>query len=314
MSAAPDPEVSVVVCTRNRAGLLAETLTSLAGQSIARERYEVVVVDNWSTDATHETAQDALARDGVRGRCVRERALGLNHARNRGIEDSNATIVAFLDDDARAEPQWLEALLAAFAAGTCNGVGGPIELVWQAPPPRWQHQNYLRLLAQFDLGVDRRAVDRYPYLVGTNMAFTRETFARFGRFDPRFDRQGTNLLSMGDTEYCHRVVRGGGTLVYEPRARVRHVVAPDRVRLSFLLRRSYSNGRSLCRLKDLRRDLDANPSRPALVVKTIGLLLRKLAARDPAGSARQASSLAWHLGYLREALRTRIRPFEPLRG
>jgi hypothetical protein len=78
-------------------------------------------------------------------------------------------------------------------------------------------------------------------------------------------------------------------------------VTPERARLSFLLRRSYSNGRSLCRLKALRNDLDAKPSQPAALVRTVGNLLRQLKHRDAAESARLASSIAWHLGYLREA-------------
>jgi glucosyl-dolichyl phosphate glucuronosyltransferase len=296
------PEVSVIVCTRNRASGLAETLDSLTAQSLARQRYEVIVVDNWSTDSTRQVAETALEREGLRGRCVLERALGLNNARNRGVEDSRGEIVAFLDDDARALPAWLDALLAAFAAGTPDGVGGPVELVWQAPPPRWQHRDYFRLLAEFDLGAERCAVDVFPYLVGTNMAFTRDTFRRVGLFDPRFDRQGTNLLSMGDTEFCHRVVQSGGHLFYEPRARVRHLVPPDRATLSFLLRRSYSNGRSLRRLKALRSDLDAKPPRPGTLASAVSRLLRRLAERDLVASARLASSVAWHLGYLREGL------------
>jgi len=305
-------EISVIVPTRNRARSLADTLASLARQSLPRSRYEVVVVDNGSTDTTAELAGSTLGREGLHGRCVREPALGANLARNRGIEDSKGKIVAFLDDDARAEPPWLEALLSAFSDGCVNGVGGAIELLWQTAPPRWQHRNYLHLLAQFDLGAERRKVERYPYLVSTNLAFTRQTFDRFGVFDPRLDRRGSQLLSMGDTEYCHRVVRGGGTLFYEPRAVVRHLVPEDRTRLSFLLRRSYSNGRSLCQLKNLWRDLDAEPSRPASLVRTGVNLLREVRKRNLAGCARQASLLAWHLGYLREALLTRTPPASPL--
>jgi len=295
------PDISVVVCTRNRAALLAGTLESLAAQSLDAARYEVVVVDNWSSDATGEVAQRALANGGLHGRCVRERALGLNNARNRGIEDSHGAIVAFLDDDARAAPQWLEALLGAFTEDPASGVGGPIELQWETPPPRWRHGGYLQLLAAFDLGTVRHRVDRFPYLVGTNMAFGRDTFRQIGLFDPQFDRQGRNLLSMGDTEFCHRVVRAGGTLLYEPRARVRHLVPSDRVSLSFLLRRSYSNGRSLCRLKALRSDVDVPAATPAALVEIARRLVRQLLRRDPVGSARLASSLFLQVGYLRES-------------
>jgi len=296
-----DPDISVIVCTRNRATLLGDTLASLAAQTLPRERYEVVVVDNDSTDSTRPMAERALESERLVGRVVHETVLGLNNARNRGVADSRGALLAFLDDDARAVSGWLAALLGAFANDPPDGVGGPVELVWQAPPPRWQHRGYLRLLAEFDLGPERCPVEVYPYLVGTNMTFSRDVFRRVGTFDPRFDRQGTSLLSMGDTEFCHRVVRGGGRLVYEPRARVRHVVTPDRARLSFLLRRSYSNGRSLCRLKSLRGDLEARSAEPSGLAWTVARLLRRLARRDLNESVRFASSVAWQLGYLREA-------------
>lgn len=295
------PDVSVVIPTYNRADLIADTLASLADQSLPRERFDVLVVDNASSDSTAEIAERVLQQSGLRGRLLREETRGANFSRNRGIEESSGAIVALLDDDTRADPNWLEALLAAFEDGTASGVGGRIELLWQTTPPRWCHRSYLRLLAEFDLGPERCPVTRFPYLVGANMAFRRDAFERFGLLTSQLTRQGTNLMSMDDTEFCHRVVKGGGTLVYEPRALVRHVVPQERARFSFLLRRSYANGRSLCRLKRLHADLDAKPSQARGLVRDAANLLRALPRRNPAKSARLAAVVASHLGYLREA-------------
>jgi glucosyl-dolichyl phosphate glucuronosyltransferase len=295
------PDVSVVIPTHNRAALLRGTLDSLAAQTLARERFEVLVVDNASRDETSEVAGRFLETSGLRGEVRHEPVLGANSSRNHGVRAARGAIIAFLDDDGRADPDWLAAFLDAFADGSPSGVGGRIELFWETPPPRWTHQHYRRLLAEFDLGPARRAVARYPYLVGTNMAFRRDVFDRVGLLDPGLTRQGKSLISMDDTEFCHRVVKSGGTLLYEPRALVRHVVPPERSRIGFLLRRNYANGRSLCRLKSLHDDLDAKPSRPGALARTVLNLLRELPRGNPAESARLASSVAWHLGYLREA-------------
>src|SRR4051794_40020225 len=95
------PRLTVVVCTRHRAGPLEACLASLAAQTLAPGDLEVIVVDNGSTDATSSVAARWLGGD-LHGRCVRESRVGLSHARNTGVAAATADVVAFLDDDARA--------------------------------------------------------------------------------------------------------------------------------------------------------------------------------------------------------------------
>ncbi|MGH7897423.1 MAG: glycosyltransferase family 2 protein [Candidatus Binatia bacterium] len=141
-----------------------------------------------------------------------------------------------------------------------------------------------------------------PYLVGTNMAFPAEVFARFGGFSSELERRGAlSPLGMEDVELCHRVVRGGGVLMYEPRAVVHHFVPDDRARLWFLIRRSYADGRSLVRYQKITGDLDREGSRPRLLFQNLIELPIQVLRGNRVASARSIVQAARHLGYLREA-------------
>src|ERR1051326_2051122 len=175
-------DASVVVCTRNRAPLLEITLRSLASQTIDPTRFEVLVVDNASTDSTREVVARCQSSARFTCRHVVEDRLGPSHTRNRGVSEARGSVIAFLDDDARAEAEWLARLLDALEEARVCGVGGRIKLEWESPQPRWlTEQHLLALLAEFDLGDAPCRVERFPYLVGTNMAFRAEVFARVGR-------------------------------------------------------------------------------------------------------------------------------------
>ena len=130
-------ESSVVVCTRNRAPLLEKTLESLATQTLDHSHFEVLIVDNASTDSTSDVAARWQAARRFTCRYVLEERVGLNHARNRGVREARGRVIAFIDDDARAEEEWLDRLLRALEEERVCGVGGRIKLDWQSPQPRW---------------------------------------------------------------------------------------------------------------------------------------------------------------------------------
>jgi len=295
-------DASVVVCARNRARLLDVALQSLAAQTLDRGRFEVLVVDNASTDSTPEVAARWEAAAGFACRHVIEERLGTNHARNRGVREAKAPVVAFLDDDARAEPEWLDRLLAALREERASGVGGRIRLEWESPPPRWlTDAHLLALLAEFERGDVRCRIERFPFLVGTNMAFTADVFERVGGFGQDFERRGPlSARGMEDVEFCSRVARGGGTLVYEPGAVVHHFVPEHRARLSFLVRRSYADGRSMAHFQRLSGQRESGSRSRRLFRNLVALPVRALRG-DWARSALAIVYMARHIGYMREA-------------
>jgi glycosyltransferase involved in cell wall biosynthesis len=239
-SARAPVEVAVVLCTYNRAALLVDALAALVEQ-VDAPSYEVVVVDNNSTDDT----ADVLSRFAStrRIRSVREPIQGLSHARNRGVAATSAELVAFTDDDVRVSPTWVRAIAAAFRAHPeADMIGGRVEAEWQGRPPSWLAAAGLAPLAVVDYGREpfRIGPAEPRCLVGANVAIRRSALARLGGFSPRLQRVGDGIGSTEDHDFQMRLLHGGGTAVYDPRLTVRTVV--PRERLSKRYHRAWHRG------------------------------------------------------------------------
>ncbi len=238
------PRISVIVATHNRADLTASALKSLAAQTVASAGFEVIVVDNASTDRTKATVEE-MSRSMSNLRYVYEGRLGLSWARNAGLSAAQSPLVAYLDDDACAEPQWVEALLRAFDAAhpapLC--VAGPVFLNWAGLPQRVP-SHYWSLLSYLNYGTESRPLSENEYLVGANMAFDRETLAKVGGFSTDLGRKGSKLLSGEEAQVVSSIRQQGGSVYYAAKAAVWHIVQPDRVRPSWLWRRIFWDGAS----------------------------------------------------------------------
>jgi glycosyltransferase involved in cell wall biosynthesis len=194
------PEVSVVVPAHNRPAGLARVLAALAAQTLAPERFEVVVVDDGS--------EPPLSAPGAR--VVRhERARGPAAARNAGWRAASAPLVAFVDDDCEPVPGWLEALLAA--------AGGDAHVVVQGPvgPPPGQRDEVTPLSHTIEVGGPSRL------FVSANIAYARPLLERTGGFDETFTRACGE-----DVELGARVLATGAELRWAPGAVVHHEVRP----------------------------------------------------------------------------------------
>jgi glycosyltransferase involved in cell wall biosynthesis len=233
--------LSVIIASHNRADLVAQALDSLVQQTVPQAEYEVIVVDNASTDHTAQVAKDKT--DVIPGlRYIFEKRLGLSWARNAGMLAATGRYIAYLDDDATAEPQWIEALLAAFAtqpAPAC--IGGRVELNW-AGRPQSVPQRYWSLLTYLDYGTEDRPLTSKEYLVGANMAFERGALLRTGGFSTDLGRQGGKLLSGEEAQIVERIRQEGGLVYYASRATVWHLVQAERTRRSWLWRRIFWDG------------------------------------------------------------------------
>jgi GT2 family glycosyltransferase len=241
---AEPPFASVVVCTQNRSRLLAEACAAALAVDYPPERWELVIVDNRSTDDTLEVARDVAAAHPGRVRVVEEPEIGLSAARNRGIAEARGEVIAFLDDDAFPAAGWLRALTAALAEPGVLAAGGPVEPEFEGELPDWFRGRFLPYLTVWDLGPEPLALTYNEYPRGANLAFRREAFERFGGFSPHLGRRGDSLRSCEEIELCLRLERAGGGVRYVPEARVRHRVAAGRITEPWLIRRYGAQGRS----------------------------------------------------------------------
>jgi glucosyl-dolichyl phosphate glucuronosyltransferase len=225
-------KVSVILCTFNRSATLPSALDSLATQQLSESvSWEVIVVDNNSTDNTRATVESYSNRYPRRFRYIFESQQGLSRARNAGICAAQGEILAFLDDDVIAEPDWLANLTSALGDSKWQGAGGRIVPPSGFAPPKWLPlggENDLGgPLALFDLGTTPGELQRAPY--GANMAFRRSMFEKYGDFRVDLGRCGASLLSGEDTEFANRLLAGSEPLRYEPSAIVHHPVPAERL-------------------------------------------------------------------------------------
>ncbi|HUA71195.1 MAG TPA: glycosyltransferase family A protein [Solirubrobacteraceae bacterium] len=229
--------VSVVIPTRNRADYLAVALGSLAGQEFDRP-YEVLVVDDGSSDETASVVRDA----GVRYLRV-EPARGLNAARNTGVRMTAAPLIAFLDDDVFVPPRWLRALAdGADRHPEADAFGGPIRARFEGPTPTACGREDPPITT-LDLGHEDTEADM---VWGANMAIRRSAFERMGPFDEA-------VAGHGDEEDWLRALRaGGGRIAYLAGAGLDHRRAGADAGLTALARAAYHRGRA-ARVSDQRR-------------------------------------------------------------
>jgi glycosyltransferase involved in cell wall biosynthesis len=230
-------KITVILCTFNRSQSLARALDSVALCTLpASAEWEVLVVDNNSTDQTRQLVEEFSRRYTERFRYLFEAKPGKSHALNAGIREARGDVLAFMDDDVVVEPAWLQKLIAPFESGGWAGVGGRIVPDQDFRPPRWipMHERYaLAPLAMFDLGQTACELLEAPF--GTNMAFRKTVFQKLGGFRTDLGPQPGSAIRNEDTEFGFRVLADGQRLWYEPSAVVYHSLPADRLQKQYFL-------------------------------------------------------------------------------
>jgi glycosyltransferase involved in cell wall biosynthesis len=243
--------VSVILCTYNRCQSLIKTLESLSASVIPPStEWEVVIVDNNSTDETRSVVERFCQKYPTHFRYFFERRQGKSFALNSGILETRGEIIAFVDDDVTVEPTWLESLMAPFHDSRWGGSGGRIrpERGFVAPPwlPLQGSRNLgVALCAEFDLGDRLCELKDAPF--GTNMAFRRSMFVKYGDFRTDLGPRPGSEMRNEDTEFGRRLIAGGEHLCYVPTAIVYHEVHKERLRRGFFLAWWFDRGRAAIR-------------------------------------------------------------------
>jgi glycosyltransferase involved in cell wall biosynthesis len=224
--------VTVAVCTRNRQDTIERCLESVVAQEFPKDAFEIIVVDDESTDATPDIARRFVSDGSPSVRYIRQPYGGLSVARNRAIDEGTGDLVCFLDDDAEATPGWISAMVdAADRHDDVESFGGRLLLRLEGRAPRTCGKESLG--ATLDLGDEEQPTD---FIKGSNMAMRRSAFARIGLFNPA-------LVWRGDEEnWMHRLHEQGGRALYVPDAVVWHRRLASDLRLRNLLRTRFGWG------------------------------------------------------------------------
>jgi glycosyltransferase involved in cell wall biosynthesis len=242
-------DISVVISTYNRCQMLPGALDSVLDQNAGGVRYEVIVVDNNSTDSTREVVERYLERENTALKYVFEQKQGVSHARNTGLAHARAPIISFADDDVRVGRDWVASIKKELDEHPeVDFVGGKILPRWKTQPPAWLNRDHWWALALLDYGDAPFYVsaDKPLCLPTANAAFRASLFERFGLFSPEFSGRE-------DHEFLLRLWCGNVRGLYAPSIVVTAEVQPERLRRNYHRRWNTTTGRfnSAMRLNEI---------------------------------------------------------------
>ncbi|MCB0335128.1 MAG: glycosyltransferase [Bdellovibrionales bacterium] len=227
--------IDIALCTIRGGILLDKALASLLEQSIPAN---IILVDNSIDGSAFDRARLPTSNRQIVS--AHEPAPGLSFARNKALELSKAEYIAFIDDDAEAEPDWLEQILVAFdqfGPQAC-AVGGPVFPRFEGKRPAWLGDEVLRMASCIDWGGELRVTKQNEYLVGCNLCYRTEALRRIGGFATKLGRVGQNAL-MGNEELdvIAKLIHSDMFTVYQPSAKVSHFVPQERLVKSWYRKR-----------------------------------------------------------------------------
>lgn len=244
---------SVIICTHNRCDSLKLTLGSLEHLEGDPARYEIVIVDNNSADATRELISEYSKRLAAGLRYVFEPELGLSHARNAAVREAGGEICLFIDDDVIVDKKWLGAMLSSFEDVGAACVFGRIFPAWQGRKPEWLTQELYGKLALLDWGdepfrLGSRGREDCGY--GANWGVRKRLFERVGFFQTDLGVKGKKLFCGEEQEFVRRLLRQGEKAFYQPAAVVHHRIEKDRLRKSYFRKSNFYSGMSHSLMED----------------------------------------------------------------
>ncbi len=226
------PVLSVVLPTYNRAAGVAQAIQTVVDQTASPDLYEVIVVDNNSTDNTSEVVRAMAAKHPSLIRYVFETRQGVSYARQAGIDVARGELIGFFDDDVKVAPDWIETILRTFAEHPeLDCIGGKVLPKFQVPPPAWLTPSHWAPLALQDFGNEPLEISAKTLrgLISANLACRKGLLDRIGGFSPRFQRVKDIIGSLEDDEWNRRMWKAGAKASYVPELVATTDVPADRL-------------------------------------------------------------------------------------
>lgn len=234
--------VSLIVPTYNRANFLKHSIPSFINQSLDKDLYEIIVVDNNSNDDTKEVVNTLLKNTKVQWRYVFEPDQGLHNARNTGILEGKGDIIVFGDDDIVAPENWLELILKEFDSNEKAGVvGGKVLPIWSEEPPKWifdYGSDKLHFVFAFLNYGEQRIVLEKQNLLGCNFALRKDIALKTGGSYPdTYPKSLKHLSGRGECAIVENVRNLNYEIIYLPDAYIHHHIDASRISLEYFIDR-----------------------------------------------------------------------------
>jgi glycosyltransferase involved in cell wall biosynthesis len=244
--------VSIILCTHRseRYNDLMEAINSLKAQSY--ENLEIVVVVDGNRGLYDKILKTGIDADKVKVKVIlNEKNLGLSESRNKGIKEAKGDVIAFFDDDAVADENWLRELLKVYKEHDVIAAGGKLLPKWTTKKPSFLPEEYYWLIGTTHKGFPEE-VTEVRNTFGSNLSFKADVIKALGGFRGEMGVKGRGLLQGEETELCERMRKKFGKgVVYNPDAIVYHKVFPERLMIKFLLRRAFWQGYSKRVMKEM---------------------------------------------------------------
>ena len=249
-------ELSIIICTYNRIQYLPKCINNCKQQSLSKTRYEVIVVDNNSTDDTKSFCLDFKEKNpDLNFIYVNESNQGHTWARNKGIDISKGSILSFLDDDAFPNSEYAERIIHFFSGHPhVIGIGGKIIPIYEDDvAPQWMSSYLLTLVSAIDLGNKNIPFTGSKFPIGANMAFRQSAFEKVGKFNVNLGRKGNELEGGDEKDLAIRLKKSGETLMYVHDVLVDHIIPSKRIQIPYIRDLGIGVGKS--EKKRLRKEL-----------------------------------------------------------
>lgn len=293
-------KLSLAICTHNHRAALQQTLAELKAIKNPSGDWELLIVDNASSDGTSEwLAQGTWQLSHVLCRSVQERTLGVANARNLALREAQGEYVVFLDDDETPEQDWLQQIEKIIDAHHPVAVGGRICAQLPDKRPGWLSDQLLGFLGELDYGPEMLTLNKpsTPIFTG-NAAFQRQAVLDAGGFDANLGRRGSLQSGGEDTDLYRRLVASGRTILWAPKAVIHHRIEPWKLRRRYFLQLHFRQGRM-----EGARKRGANSRTPPLylypqVARAYGRALATRLRQGADHSVRLEMNAAYFTGYI----------------
>ncbi|NDA61670.1 MAG: glycosyltransferase family 2 protein [Chitinophagia bacterium] len=243
---ADNPEISIVICSFNRAKYIGEAMLSLYNQTLEATRYEVIIVDNASTDNTADICREFIAaHPETQFTYLLEPRQGASFARNTGAAIAKAPLLCFMDDDAIAEIDFLKNIIQFFKeVPEAGGLGGRIIPRYIPAEPKWMSHFVSSLVGHFHYSEERTPFRKGKYPLESNMIVKTADFHRIGGFNTKLPGvSGTLRIGGEGKDFFFRLMELGNVIYYDPTIRVEHVVETAKLTPEYMYRVASGIGR-----------------------------------------------------------------------